>query len=292
MASKRGDGKRQRGGWLSRYWRTLPSDQRAAYIGVVGVIVAAVFAGLCGLVAGLMPVVLPTIINPTPTMSPSLRITGIRLDDWRLSSLYGIADGQGVPTFATNLNHEAKRQMLYSQGYHVLYVTGDFSALRLPPDVLVAVSTISTTSAYPTVNFSFELWNLDEDFPVIIDEITVKVTDYTSPTPGSPHLLFLVGPDGGGSSEWQRQEFEVSLSAGNRTVQLLKELPDRLAIESQDVLEVLINMSFRDPGRYRFVVTVDYHTPTETPETYDLDEYVYSWMVQDHIDGSAVTVVR
>lgn len=276
---------------LSKWWSQLKVSERVALITVLGALLASICGGLFGIVGGLITTQYQTNIQRNPSDNlEALKVAGIRFQDRKTGSIYGIPVNTNLPKFDSGTDWDEKRDFLNSQGYHILYRNADFSTFTWDEDI--PSSTVDSSNPFPTFPLEYELWNLDKEFPIVIDEVSLELLDFQQPTTSDLNWYYLVSPQAGGGPDFPRYEFDTSFSPSVKIINLFQESSQRVPIEPRKVILVILNLSFEIPGRYTLRSSIKYHLPDGSSQMIDLEEFVYSWVETDFIDGSKVLIIE
>ena len=276
---------------FSKWWSQLKVSKQVALISVLGALLASICGGLFGIVGGLINTRYQTNFQRNPSDNlEALKVAGIRFRDWKTGSIYGIPVNTNLPKFDSGTDWDEKRNFLNSQGYHVLYRNADFSAFTWEKNI--PSSTIDSSNPFPTFPLEYELWNLDKEFPIVIDEAALELLDFQQPTTSNLVWYYLVGPQVGGGPDFPRYEFDTSFSSSVTTINLFQRTSQRVLIEPRKAILVILNLSFEIPGRYILRASIKYHLPDGSSKTIDLEEFVYSWVETNFLDGSKLNIIK
>ncbi|GEM_PF-5341392 len=276
---------------LSKWWSGLKVSERVALITVCGTLLASLCGGLFGVIGGFISTRYQLDFQRSPSDSvETLRVAGIRFQDWRTGSIYGVPVNTDPPKFDATTDWDEKRNHFNSQGYHILYRNGDFSTFTWYEDI--PSSTVGSLNPFPTFPLEYELWNLDKEFPIVIDEVSLELLDFQRPTTSNLDWYYLVGPLGGGGPDFPTFEFKTTFSPTERTINLFQESSQRVIIEPRKAILVILNLSFDTPGRYILKSSINYHLPGGSSKTIDLEEFTYSWVEIDFVDGSKLKIIE
>ena len=258
---------------------------------ILGTLLATLCGGLLGVVGGLITAQYQTNFERNPSDSVDvLKVAGIRFQDWTTGSIYGMPETADLPMFDSGAEWGEKRIFFNSQGYHILYRDSDFSTFTWDKDI--PSSTINSANPFPTFPLEYELWNLDKEFMIVIDEVSLELVDYQQPASSNLTWYYLVGPQVGGGPDFPRYEFDASLSPSARTINLFQESSQRVLIEPRKAILVILNISFETPGRYTLRSSIKYHLPDGSSQIVNLEELVFSWIDTDFVDGSRLTIIE
>jgi hypothetical protein len=278
---------------LTRWGRLKPGERAIliALLGLIGVLVAGVVGGLFGVLASIAPGIFAGDIPGPPD---ELNLAALRINDWQLGSLYGVPSASTPPPPAALEDWEAQREVLYSDGFHILYFGGDFTSVnaQLPALSEARASTLSSETPYPIVPIELELWNLSRTVPAVLEEITIRLNSYEPANPPDLKLYYLVIHGLGGGGDLPTREFDALLSQSRTELSLLRQHSTRIQIDEGEALVVRLNTGFQDPGTYSVGITISYHYPGASPMTIDSPTLSYSWLSLDFVDGTQVTVLK
>jgi hypothetical protein len=269
----------------------LSTGERIAILSFVGTILAAFIGGIFGLLSVILPT---TFKNNQTAENVPLKIAHIAFDDWISSSIYGLPQNSDTSEINDQDKWDKKRDILNIKGYRVLYYSSDFSSINslLPPNSNIPSATLDKTQPFPIIPLSIELWNINKETTIVIDDVIIELQQYTPVSTDVFDLFFQTGPGIGGGSDLPKETFNVSLFPNSNYINLLRENNSRIILEPQKAIIVILVISFSSPGRYKFSTSINYHFPDGATGQEQLNELIYSWMAIDFVDGSEIQIIR
>lgn len=276
---------------LLKRWQRIKPGYRVSIIVAFITLAGSLAAGVCAVIASITPTIMT---GDFPKHRNELKIASFRVNEWQQGALFGVPNGSLPLLLEANKAWEEQRNIIYSTGFHILYVDGDFNQLenQLPSGDIVPKSTLKPEAPYPSVPVEYELWNISRSDPAVIDEITIQVQEYEHLNTIEPDLYYLAKTYLGGGGNIPVREFDVSLSRSSTEVSLLRRASIRIRIDPGEPLVLKLSISFQDPGRYNLSVTIKYHYPNGSPATIGTPSLIYSWLGLDFVDGNDVAILE
>jgi hypothetical protein len=270
-------------------WIKLSTAERALMIAILGV---------CGtligvILAGMIEIIPPLLAGDLSIERKELRLADFRFEDWRSGQLFGVPGELITGQLETDGEFESISEALNVNGYHILYKTGDFTAIntQLADGKELPGSTWTAEQPFPVVRTEFELWNISKNDPIVIDKITLHLNQYHPANPSGVVIYYLAGPEMGGI-ELPEHDFSATLSQNSGEVVLLRKDSTRMIVNPGEALLLRLEIGFEDSGRYDLDILIDYHFPDGSSGTIEKTGLTYGWYGMDFVDGNDVTVLK
>lgn len=273
-------------------WKRFSLGKKAIFFSFLGLILAAFIGGGSSIFAAYIQNFQSfTHVSDRNSLSIASEI----FNDKITGNIFAIPENKSFQKkFSKAKTADEKAQVIRSEGYIVLYQSSDlFSSIDGQQfNEMMVEHNLNDNDSLPLTILALEIWNINQQKPLVVDEVSLILDQYSSPAVIESSLYIIPsGPQGGGT-DLDIFEYSVSLDQTSTAIGFLRAQNERIVLGPGEGCLIVLYIAYNNPGEYKFHTTISYHLPNGKKFLKQGSNFHYSWVKREYISVSDIQIVQ